>query len=129
MLKAALTQTRQDLPHANIIYVDTHSVLLDLFQHPTSRGLKYSTKACCGYGGGAYNFDPRVICGNSNVINGKNVTARACSDPRNYVSWDGIHTTEAANKLVAHAILSGSYFDPPFSLHDHFFISKLYRFI
>ena len=44
--------------------------------------------------------------------------ASACAEPREYVSWDGIHFTEAANKIVAHAILNGSLFDPPFPLHE-----------
>lgn len=82
-------------------------------------GLKYGTRACCGYGGGQYNFDPRVFCGSSKEINGSLVTASACSDPSNYVSWDGIHATEAANKLITWAIINGSYFDPPFSLNQH----------
>lgn len=38
MLKEAITQTRQQLSDAHVIYVDTHSVLLHLFQHPTSHG-------------------------------------------------------------------------------------------
>ncbi|KAJ4728171.1 GDSL esterase/lipase [Melia azedarach] len=118
MLKETLAQTRKELHDASLIYVDTHSVLLELFQHPTSHGLKYGTKACCGHGGDAYNFDPQVYCGNSKVINGSTVTATACSDPQNYVSWDGIHATEAANKLTTWAILNGSYFDPPFPLHQ-----------
>ncbi|OMP08571.1 Lipase, GDSL [Corchorus olitorius] len=118
MLKEALTQTRRDLANASVIYVDTHAVLLELFQHPTSHGLKYGTKACCGHGGGTYNFDGQVYCGNTKVINGTNVTASACKDPENYVSWDGIHATEAANKLTTLAILNGSYSHPPFPLHN-----------
>ncbi|XP_058190938.1 GDSL esterase/lipase At4g01130 isoform X2 [Rhododendron vialii] len=118
MLKAALTQTRQAIPDASVIYVDTHAVLLELFQHPIPHGLKYGTRACCGYGANAYNFDPKVYCGNTKVINGSTLTATACGDPYNYVSWDGIHATEAANKLTANAILNGSYFDPPFPLHQ-----------
>jgi len=39
MLKEAIEQTRADLPDAYVIYVDTHSVLLDLFQHPTAYGM------------------------------------------------------------------------------------------
>ncbi|XWS35856.1 hypothetical protein CRYUN_Cryun20dG0032700 [Craigia yunnanensis] len=117
MLKKALRQSRRDLPNASLIYVDIHAVLLELFQHPTSHGLRYGTRACCGYGGGTYNFHPQVYCGNTKVINGTNVTASACKDPNNYVSWDGIHATEAANKLTTLAILNSSYFDPPFSLH------------
>ncbi|KAI5345751.1 PREDICTED: GDSL [Prunus dulcis] len=118
MLKETLRQTRGSLTNASLIYVDTSSVLLELFRHPTSHGLKYGTKACCGHGGGAHNFDPRVFCGNTKVINGRTVTATACSDPYNYVSWDGVHATEAANKLVTWAILNGSYSDPPFPFHD-----------
>ncbi|XAR53988.1 Alpha-L-fucosidase [Bertholletia excelsa] len=118
MLKEALNQARHTLPDdAYIIYVDTHSVLLELFQHPQRHGLKYGTRACCGFGGGAYNIDPEVFCGNTKVINGRNLTAGACNDPENYVSWDGIHMTEAANKLMTSAMLNGSLFDPPFPLH------------
>lgn len=51
-------------------------------------------------------------------MNNKTLTATACSDPYNYVSWDGIHATEAANKLVTLAILNGSYSDPPFSFQN-----------
>lgn len=79
--------------------------------------MKYGTKSCCGYGGGAYNFDKRVYCGNEKVINGRTLVATACGDPYNYVSWDGIHATDAANKIVAHAMINGSIFSPPFSLH------------
>ncbi|OIT31331.1 gdsl esteraselipase [Nicotiana attenuata] len=117
MLKAALAKTREEICDANVVYVDSHAVLLDLFQHPTSHGLKYGTKACCGYGGGAYNFNQQVFCGNTKQINGTTVTAKACEDPEYYVSWDGIHTTDAANELTVYAILNGSYFDPPFPLH------------
>ncbi|GAV72436.1 Lipase_GDSL domain-containing protein [Cephalotus follicularis] len=118
MLKDTLAQTRQQLPNAFLTYVDTNSALVELFKHPTSHGLQYGTKACCGYGGGAYNFHPQVFCGNTKVINGSRVTAEACGDPNNYVSWDGIHATEAANKLVTTAILNGSLFYPPFPLHQ-----------
>ncbi|KAJ0052113.1 hypothetical protein Pint_00529 [Pistacia integerrima] len=117
MLKETLDQMRKDLPKANLIYVDLHSIFLDLFRHPTAHGLTYGPKACCGLGGGAYNFDAGVFCGNSKVINGKNVTATACTDPFNYVSWDGIHATEAANLIMTKAILNGSLFDPPFPLN------------
>jgi hypothetical protein len=38
MLKETLVQTREALPDASLVYVDTHSVLLELFRHPTSHG-------------------------------------------------------------------------------------------
>lgn len=42
MLHDALTQTRQELPTAEVIYVDSHKALLELFQHPTSHGTTIS---------------------------------------------------------------------------------------
>lgn len=38
-LKEALAQTRAALSDASVIYVDTHSILLELFQHPTNHGI------------------------------------------------------------------------------------------
>ncbi|KAE9616051.1 hypothetical protein Lal_00017163 [Lupinus albus] len=108
-LKETLTQSRESLKGASLIYVDTHSIILKLFQHPTSHGLKYGTKTCCGNGGGDYNFNPKIMCGN--------MAASACDDPQNYVSWDGIHLTDSANKIVSKAILNGSIFYPSFPLH------------
>ncbi|CAL5397733.1 unnamed protein product [Camellia sinensis] len=105
MLKEALNQTRQAIPDASLIYVDTHAVLLELFQHPISHGLKYGPRACCGYVDGDYNFDPKVYCGNTKVINGSTLTATACSDPYNYVSWDGIHATRLQTSL-SHMLFS-----------------------
>ncbi|KAK9743119.1 hypothetical protein RND81_03G218800 [Saponaria officinalis] len=116
LLRKSLEQTRASLPSASVVYVDTHSVLLDLFQRPASYGLKYGTKACCGQGGDPYNFNPQLFCGNSKVIKGTTLTATACADPGNYVSWDGIHATDAANKFMTLAILNETIFDPPFPL-------------
>ncbi|TQD79580.1 hypothetical protein C1H46_034851 [Malus baccata] len=68
---------------------------------------------------------------NTKVINGSPVSATACSDPYNYVSWDGVHATEAANKLTSWAILNGSLFllsavlgPPPYSLSKSFFFQR-----
>jgi len=32
-----------------------------------------------------------------------------CDDPSKYIGWDGIHLTEAANKLIAQAVIKWSY--------------------
>lgn len=116
MLKNKLAETRPSLPGASVIVVDVYSLMLKLFRYPRRYGLHYGVKACCGYGGGKYNFHKQVYCGNSKVINGKKITATACKNPCDYVSWDGIHATEVANKLITAVILNGSSFDPPFPM-------------
>uniref|UniRef100_A0ACD5ZPY3 Uncharacterized protein n=1 Tax=Avena sativa TaxID=4498 RepID=A0ACD5ZPY3_AVESA len=116
LLNNSLAEDRKTMQDASILYVDKYSAMLDIFQHPQAHGLKYGTKACCGYGSGAYNFNPDVYCGNSKTVNRQPVTATACRDPQNYVSWDGIHATEAANNIVASAVMGGSYSYPPSEL-------------
>ncbi|KAF8050293.1 hypothetical protein N665_2004s0010 [Sinapis alba] len=117
LLEKALSKTRTELKNATIIYLDTHKILLHLFQHPKSYGMKHGIKACCGYGGLPYNFSQKLFCGTTKVIGNSSATAKACRDPQNYVSWDGIHATEAANRRISTAILDGSISYPPFALN------------
>ncbi|CAN4111186.1 unnamed protein product [Withania somnifera] len=71
--------------------------------------------ACCGYGGPPLNYDSRIACGKTKVLDGNNVTAKACNDSNEYINWDGIHHTETANQFVASQILTGKYSDAPFA--------------
>ncbi|KAF5757207.1 putative sinapine esterase [Helianthus annuus] len=59
-------------------------------------------KACCG-GEGRYNVDPSVECGDA--------SATVCDEPDTYVSWDGIHLTEAAYKIISKNLFSTPQFN------------------
>nr|KYP71254.1 GDSL esterase/lipase At1g54790 family [Cajanus cajan] len=78
-------------------------------------GFEQPIMACCGYGGPPLNYDNRVSCGETKTFNGTTISAKACNDSSEYISWDGIHYTETANQYVASQILTGKYSDPPFS--------------
>ncbi|KAK9152969.1 hypothetical protein Sjap_000449 [Stephania japonica] len=60
---------------------------------------KGGLRACCG-GGGPYNYNTSAACG----IQGFTV----CEDPSSYISWDGMHLTEAAYKWIANFLLQHS---------------------
>ncbi|GAB2246482.1 hypothetical protein Droror1_Dr00001975 [Drosera rotundifolia] len=104
---------RGQLADVNITYVDIYSIKLDLIANYSQHGFEQPFMVCCGYGGPPLNYDSRVGCGGTAVINGTAVTSKACSDSSKYVNWDGIHYTEAANHFVASQILTGLYSDPP----------------
>ena len=38
--------------------------------------------------------------------------SRACENPLEYINWDGIHYTEAANKWIANRLQDGSFSAP-----------------
>lgn len=112
--KAFLLQTQ--LYGASIIYVDTNAIKYELWANGGANGFQFTTMACCGANRNQYNYDPTVPCTNSAVQNGQIVTGSTCSNPSAYVSWDGIHFTESANRYVATRIFSGAYFQPSFPI-------------
>ncbi|CAM8907515.1 unnamed protein product [Rhodiola kirilowii] len=112
----ALTKKFQaEMPDTNVVYVDIYAIKSNLITNYSKNGFEQPTMACCGYGGPPSNFNNEIRCGNTKVVNGTSVTAQACDDSSEYVSWDGIHYTEAANQFVASQILTGKYSDPPFA--------------
>ncbi|GLJ30084.1 hypothetical protein SUGI_0594900 [Cryptomeria japonica] len=115
VLRTQLAKLRRKLSDASIIYVNTYDIVYDFFSNPSKHGFQETTKACCGVGGN-YNYDYAVQCGSSGTIKGQNVTAVACANPGAHVTWDGVHWTDEANRLLTKQILSGNYFEPSFSL-------------
>ena len=68
--------------------------------------------ACCGQGG-RYNFNGSALCGAPG--------STVCVDPSTFISWDGIHLTEAASRIIANGMLQGLYTTPPMTLpHQEF---------
>ncbi|XP_041994029.1 GDSL esterase/lipase At1g54790-like [Salvia splendens] len=99
---------------ADVTYVDIYTVKSNLIANYSRYGFEQALMACCGYGGPPLNYDARISCGETKVLNGSSVTAKGCNDTTEYISWDGIHYTDAANQYVASQILTGKYSDPPF---------------
>ncbi|XP_041010260.1 esterase-like [Juglans microcarpa x Juglans regia] len=114
-LKKAIVQLRIDLPTAAITYVDVYSVKYSLYSEPQKYGFELPLVACCGYGG-KYNYSSSVGCGGTVTVNGSKIFVGSCERPSVRVNWDGIHYTEAANKVVFSQISTGAFSDPPVPL-------------
>lgn len=69
-------------------------------------GLIDPLQVCCVDGNGSYYFP--TPCGKP--------WTSVCDEPSKYVSWDGLHLTEAAYKLMATSLLNGSFTTPQFSI-------------
>lgn len=81
-------------------------------------GLKYTHKACCGYGGGDYNWDfnKKVFCGAPGIVDGKLTTATVCSNRSEYLMWDGTHPTQEFAFHIAQAFLNGKFMTPGYQI-------------
>eukprot|EP01018_Ginkgo_biloba_P002407 Gb_11296 [translate_table: standard] len=118
LLRAQVSLLRKKLTDATIVYVNTYDIVYDFFVNPSKYGFKATTTACCGVGG-KYNYNYAVQCGSTGIIDGKTVTAGSCSNPASYVSWDGVHWTDEANRLLTQQILDGRFFEPSFPLGSY----------
>lgn len=116
LLRAELSSLRKQLKDATIIYVNTYDIIYDFFANPSKYGFTATTRSCCG-AGGVYN--DAVWCGKTSKVNGTKLQAVACSNPSSSVSWDGVHWTDEANKLLTQQIFSGKYFEPSFPLASY----------
>ncbi|CAM8897244.1 unnamed protein product [Rhodiola kirilowii] len=104
-LKRLSQDIKSELKDADIVYVDIYAIKYDLIANATKYGFSNPLMACCGYGGPPYNYNINFTCGRTGY--------QVCDEKSHYLSWDGIHYTEAANSLVASRIISTRYSTPP----------------
>ncbi|KAK6930944.1 GDSL lipase/esterase [Dillenia turbinata] len=104
---------RNHLDNAMLVYVDIYTAKYSLIREPKKHGFVDPHGYCCGHYG-----DYHVECGEKTMINGTEIHGTSCSNPPAYISWDGIHYSDAANQWVAHKILDGSFSDPPISIAE-----------
>lgn len=97
-------QLNVQMKDATIVYTDLFAIKYDLVANHTKYGFDSPLMTCCGYGGPPYNYDLSRSCQSPN--------ATVCADGSKFISWDGVHLTEAANAIVAAGILSSAYSKP-----------------
>ncbi|MCO5611875.1 hypothetical protein L7F22_066134 [Adiantum nelumboides] len=117
-LSATVRTLQRQLSEATFVVVDGYNLKYDLFVNAREHGFRSSVKACCGYGGGPYNFHPSLGYRGSKPIKG-HATYNLCQHPSAYINWDGIHYTEAANQEIARGLFSGNFTTPKFPI-GHF---------
>ncbi|KAJ1422414.1 SGNH hydrolase superfamily [Sesbania bispinosa] len=108
-LKDIVDKLKAQFPDASLIYVDMFSAKYELISNAKKEGFVDPSKICCGY----HEDGNHLNCGSKGMINGKEMFASSCEDPSTYISWDGVHYTEAANRWIASRIVNGSFSDPP----------------
>ncbi|CAN6168999.1 unnamed protein product [Urochloa humidicola] len=106
LLKAKLAELRRAHPGVSLVYVDYYGELNAIVGAPAESGFAPATAldACCG-GGGFHNANFTVHCTEPGAVQ--------CADPSKYVSWDGLHMTEAVYRIMARGILDGPFAMPP----------------
>lgn len=115
LLREAVTQLQEKFPQARISYGDYYEPVIQLLQKNEQRFNEFPLnkvtetecpgatnepplRVCCG-GGGPYNYNLSLVCGQPGSI--------VCDNPFSSINWDGIHLTEAAYNFIAIHWLKG----------------------
>ncbi|CAA0823650.1 GDSL esterase/lipase [Striga hermonthica] len=107
LLKQELSRIQGLHPHVTLIYGNNYEATMRFYLSPTEFGFtKGIFRACCG-GGGPYNYNKSALCGFP--------PSTCCEEPGSSASWDGLHFTEAAYRLIAQGLLHGPYTVPQIS--------------
>ncbi|KAM3331032.1 hypothetical protein ACQJBY_027237 [Aegilops geniculata] len=105
LLQEELEKLRNLHPDVSVIYADYYGATLNIYRAPLQFGFTVPLNSCCG-SDAPHNCSLSVLCGNPGSF--------VCPDPSKYVSWDGLHFTEATYKVIIQGVL-GSYAVPPLS--------------
>uniref|UniRef100_A0A0D6QRY5 SGNH hydrolase-type esterase domain-containing protein n=1 Tax=Araucaria cunninghamii TaxID=56994 RepID=A0A0D6QRY5_ARACU len=110
-LKNLVLYLNKTLRVSTLIYVNTYDILMNIIHNGRFLGFSESASACCGEGP----FNAAVGCGQTNLGH-KRIEGSVCTDPRQYVFWDGFHPTERAQLMIADQIWGGDSSVFPFNL-------------
>ncbi|CAK9158605.1 unnamed protein product [Ilex paraguariensis] len=93
-LQESLALLRLEFPHVDIIYADYYAAYQTILRYAANFGFEEKSllRSCCGIGG-LYNYDENRKCGSRGVP--------VCSNPVQYISWDGVHLTQEAYRHIA----------------------------
>ncbi|KAL3717719.1 hypothetical protein ACJRO7_009196 [Eucalyptus globulus] len=108
-LQSLCEELRPQMKDATIVYVDVFTIKYDLIANHAVYGFEDPLMVCCGNGGPPYNYNVNITCLKSGYT--------VCDQASRFVSWDGVHYTEAANSFVVSRILSTNYSTPPVSFN------------
>ncbi|WOK99386.1 GDSL esterase/lipase [Canna indica] len=92
-INVAAQTLKKSHPDLKLVVFDIYKPLLDLINNPEKNGFFESRRACCATG----TVETSLLC-----------NARApgtCSNATGYIFWDSFHPSEAANKVLADALL------------------------
>ncbi|KAL2653886.1 hypothetical protein R1flu_022014 [Riccia fluitans] len=117
-LNGTIASARTQYPSASFTIFNYYAANEEILNNPTQYGFNpnLTKTACCGAPGvGNLNYNPLVTCGKTG--------STKCSNPEEYVNWDGIHFTEAFYRVISKFALNGQFTDTGFNYTANCFLN------
>ncbi|KAG6425886.1 hypothetical protein SASPL_110094 [Salvia splendens] len=92
-INAAASQLKKQLPGLKLVIFDIYKPIYDLVANPRKYGFVEATRGCCGTGTVETTF---LLC---------NQKSGTCSNSSEFVFWDSVHPSQAANQVLADSLI------------------------
>ncbi|CAN6441803.1 unnamed protein product [Victoria cruziana] len=92
-LNSAAKSLQKQLSDLKLVVFDIYTPFYDLIQNPVKNGFFETRKGCCGTGV----VETAILCNPKSI--------GTCSNATEYVFWDAVHPSQAANQKLADALL------------------------
>ncbi|MCO5602395.1 hypothetical protein L7F22_056526 [Adiantum nelumboides] len=115
-LKEVISNVSKEYKHANIVYFDTTAAYLHILQNAAKYNFT-NVKEPCYVGGLEMLLASTVSTASFSPAQPQHkpiIKKEACKNPQNYISWDGIHLTDAMYGTMMKLFLTDSKFSSPF---------------
>ncbi|KAI5651215.1 hypothetical protein M9H77_37220 [Catharanthus roseus] len=93
-VKSAASQLQKSLPGLKLVVFDIFQPLYDMVKSPSNYGFAEAARGCCGTG----TVETTVFLCNPKSIG-------TCSNATQFVFWDSVHPSQAANQYLANKLL------------------------
>ncbi|OAY36575.1 hypothetical protein MANES_11G031200v8 [Manihot esculenta] len=93
-INSAAASLQKQFPDLKLVIFDIFKPLYDLVQSPSANGFVEATRGCCGTG---------TVETTSFLCNPK--SPGTCPNATQYVFWDSVHPSQAANQVLADALI------------------------
>ncbi|XP_050384168.1 GDSL esterase/lipase APG [Argentina anserina] len=90
----AANSLQKKLPGLTVVVFDIYKPLYDVVKSPSNYGFAEARRGCCGTG---------IVETTSLLCNQKSIGT--CANATQYVFWDSVHPSEAANQVLADALI------------------------
>ena len=106
LLQQGIRELRRAYPGATVAYADYFYAYVRMLRDAGEAGFDAAalTRACCGAGAGAYNFDMDRMCGAPGTA--------VCARPDERISWDGVHLTQHAYRVMTDLLYHKGFASP-----------------
>ncbi|CAN6573414.1 hypothetical protein ACFX2J_046286 [Malus domestica] len=94
-INSAAGNLQKQLSGLNIVIFDIYKPLYDVIKAPANYGFTEARRGCCGTG---------IVETTSLLCNPKSIGT--CSNATQYVFWDSVHPSQAANQVLADALIT-----------------------